>query len=219
MVAGALGATVLRNRLAAVLLVGVTGYGCGTIFAFHGAPDLALTQFLVETLTLVIFVLVLRTPARRGRSRPHMRRLPAAAGAAGAARSGPRSPVWPRSRWRRAPPRRSLGLLPDAAYDRGHGANIVNVILVDIRAWDTLGEISVLLVAATGVASLVFRHRRFGAAPRVPQAAGQPDIGQPDRPDRGRPPTARPSVTPPGCAAASTATRATGRWSSRSPPG
>jgi multicomponent Na+:H+ antiporter subunit A len=61
-------------------------------------------------------------------------------------------------------------LLPDAAYFRGHGANTVNVILVDIRAWDTLGEISVLLVAATGVASMVFRHRRFGAAPRVADA-------------------------------------------------
>jgi multicomponent Na+:H+ antiporter subunit A len=68
-------------------------------------------------------------------------------------------------------------LLPDAAYLRGHGANTVNVLLVDIRAWDTLGEISVLLVAATGVASLVFRHRRFGAAPRVADA-GQPDIGR-----------------------------------------
>ena len=68
-------------------------------------------------------------------------------------------------------------LLPDAAYYRGHGANTVNVLLVDIRAWDTLGEISVLLVAATGVASMVFRHRRFGAAPRVADA-GQPDIGQ-----------------------------------------
>ncbi|WP_338151087.1 hydrogen gas-evolving membrane-bound hydrogenase subunit E, partial [Mycobacterium marinum] len=60
-------------------------------------------------------------------------------------------------------------LLPDAAYYRGHGANTVNVLLVDIRAWDTLGEISVLLVAATGVASMVFRHRRFGSAPRVPK--------------------------------------------------
>ena len=68
-------------------------------------------------------------------------------------------------------------LLPDAAYYRGHGSNTVNVLLVDIRAWDTMGEISVLLVAATGVASMVFRHRRFGAAPRVADA-GQPDIGQ-----------------------------------------
>ena len=53
-------ATVLRNRLAAVLTVGFTGYGIAMIFALHGAPDLALTQFLVETLLLVVFVLVLR---------------------------------------------------------------------------------------------------------------------------------------------------------------
>lgn len=61
--------------------------------------------------------------------------------------------------------------LPKAAYELGNGANAVNVLLVDIRAWDTLGEVSVLLVAATGVASMVFRHRRFGAAPRVADAA------------------------------------------------
>lgn len=168
--AAALGAMVMRNRLAAVLLVGVTGYGCGAIFAFHGAPDLALTQFLVETLTLVIFVLVLRTlPAEADRT--HIRRyrwpravLALAVGAtittlaayAMAARTG--TPI--------------ATLIPDAAYFRGHGANAVNVLLVDIRAWDTMGEIMVLLVAATGVASMVFRHRRFGAPPRVS------DVGQ-----------------------------------------
>ena len=45
---------------------------------------------------------------------------------------------------------------PEQAYDFGHGQNVVNVTLVDIRAWDTLGEISVLVAAATGIASLVF---------------------------------------------------------------
>ena len=173
--AAALGATMMRNRLAAVLLVGVTGYGCGAIFAFHGAPDLALTQFLVETLMLVIFVLVLRTlPAEADRTHINRFRLARAALAiavgatvttlaayAMAARTG--TPI--------------AELLPDAAYFRGHGANTVNVLLVDIRAWDTMGEIMVLLVAATGVASMVFRHQRFGAAPRVSDA-GQPDIGR-----------------------------------------
>ncbi|OBK70715.1 Na+/H+ antiporter subunit A [Mycobacterium sp. 1274761.0] len=165
--AAALGAAVIRNRLSSVLLVGVTGYGCGVIFALHGAPDLALTQFLVETLTLVVFVLVLRTLPAESSSNMRKHRLPRAALAlavgasvttltafAMAARSG--VPI--------------AALLPDAAYHRGHGANTVNVLLVDIRAWDTLGEICVLLVAATGVASMVFRHRRFGAAPRVVDA-------------------------------------------------
>ncbi|MBX7434781.1 Na+/H+ antiporter subunit A [Mycobacterium sp. Y57] len=175
MLAAALGATVMRNRLAAVLLVGVTGYGCGAIFAFHGAPDLALTQFLVETLTLVVFVLVLRTlPAQTSAADIRRLRLPRAvlalavgatvttlAAFAMAARTG----------------RPIAELLPEAAYLRGHGYNTVNVLLVDIRAWDTMGEVAVLLVAATGVASMVFRNRRFGAAPRVSDA-GQPDIGR-----------------------------------------
>ncbi len=170
--AAALGATVMRNRLAAVLLVGVTGYGCGTIFAFHGAPDLALTQFLVETLTLVIFVLVLRTlPAETDRVHIRRYRLPRAALALAVGATVTTLAVYAMAARTGTP---IAELLPDAAYFRGHGANTVNVLLVDIRAWDTMGEISVLLVAATGVASMVFRHRRFGAAPRVADA-GQSD--------------------------------------------
>ncbi|MGW0245928.1 Na+/H+ antiporter subunit A [Nocardia goodfellowii] len=165
MAAMALAATVLRNRLASVLVVGVTGYGCGVLFALHGAPDLALTQFLVETLTLVIFVLVLRAfPAeiedsRTAAYRPHRAVFAVFAGvtvavlAAFATAARGTEPIW--------------RLIPDAAYQFGGGKNAVNVLLVDIRAWDTLGEISVLIVAATGVASLVFRTRPFGSAPRA----------------------------------------------------
>ena len=174
--AAALGAAVMRNRLAAVLLVGVTGYGCGVIFAFHGAPDLALTQFLVETLLLVIFVLVLRTlPAEADRVNINRARLPRAALALAVGAAVTALAVFAMAARDTRP---IAELLPEAAYYRGYGANAVNVLLVDIRAWDTMGEISVLVVAATGVASMVFRHRRFGAAPRVRQAAaGQPDIG------------------------------------------
>jgi multicomponent Na+:H+ antiporter subunit A len=175
MLAAALGATVMRNRLATVLLIGVTGYGCGVIFAFHGAPDLALTQFLVETLTLVIFVLVLRTlPAEADEENIKRLRLPRAVLALAVGATVTTLAVYAMAARTGTP---IASLLPDAAYFRGHGANTVNVLLVDIRAWDTLGEVSVLLVAATGVASMVFRHRRFGAAPRVSDV-GQPDIGQ-----------------------------------------
>lgn len=179
--AAALAATVMRNRLAAVLVVGVTGYGCGVVFVFHGAPDLALTQFLVETLTLVIFVLVLRTlPAEAERATVQRNRLPRAALALAVGATVTGLAVFAMAA-RTATP--IAELLPDAAYYRGHGANTVNVLLVDIRAWDTMGEISVLLVAATGVASMVFRNRRFGAAPRVADA-GQPDIGRIPSPSR-----------------------------------
>lgn len=169
MVAAAVAATMLRNRLAATLVVGVTGYGCGMLFALYGAPDLALTQFLVETLTLVIFVLVLRKlpaepePRHATGFKPLRALIGLALGTsivvigmfAAAARS--EQPV-------------SIHI-PEVAYKFGNGANAVNVLLVDTRAWDTLGEVSVLIAAATGVASLVFRNRRFGAAPRVSDAA------------------------------------------------
>jgi multicomponent Na+:H+ antiporter subunit A len=176
MLGAALGATVMRNRLASVLLIGITGYGCGVIFALHGAPDLALTQFLVETLTLVIFVLVLRKmpaeiPDVVGFKAPRAL-LGLLVGATVAGLAGLTMNA------RSAAPISQL--MPDAAYRYGGGKNVVNVLLVDIRAWDTLGETSVLVVAATGVASLVFRHRRFGVVPRVADA---PDIDLPNQVD------------------------------------
>ncbi|MGC4962877.1 Na+/H+ antiporter subunit A [Gordonia sp. DT101] len=186
----AVAAVVLRNRLAATLVVGLTGYGAGMLFALYGAPDLALTQFLVETLTLVIFVLVLRKlpaepePRHATGFKPLRALIGVAFGAslviiglfAAAARSEQPLHVD----------------IPAAAYEFGHGANAVNVLLVDVRAWDTLGEICVLIVAATGVASMVFRNRRFGAAPRVADAArlqagiNGEDVDDPIPPDRTR---------------------------------
>ena len=166
MTVAALAATVLRNRLAAVLCVSVTGYGVAVIFAFHGAPDLALTQALVETLMMVVFVLVLRTMPSEVRFSAGFHRTRAwLAGGVGllivvvgayAINARRRPPV--------------SEVFPDLAYKLGNGANAVNVTLVDIRAWDTLGEVTVLLVSATGVASLVFRNRRYGSGPRLVDA-------------------------------------------------
>ena len=53
-------AAVARRRFAAALCLGVTGYGMAGLFVLQGAPDLALTQITVETLTVVVFVVVLR---------------------------------------------------------------------------------------------------------------------------------------------------------------
>jgi multicomponent Na+:H+ antiporter subunit A len=161
----AVAVTRASRRFAAVVTVGVVGYAVGVVFATHGAPDLALTQILVESITLVAFVLVLRRlPARIGdmHGSSHRRLRAALAVAVGlvmmgvtavatAARSGtPVSALW-----------------PGPALDFGGGRNLVNVALVDIRAWDTIGEISVLMVAATGVASLIFIRHRTGSAPRM----------------------------------------------------
>ncbi|SHG97398.1 hydrogen gas-evolving membrane-bound hydrogenase subunit E [Streptoalloteichus hindustanus] len=147
-----------RHRLSAVLLTGVVGYGVAGLFVAHGAPDLALTQFLVETLVLVVFALVLRrmpvrfTPLRRG-WRLHWPRWLAAGGVglmvgafalrAAAARDQPAI---------------SHAYLDHAEQAGAH--NVVSAVLVDFRALDTLGEIGVLAVAAVGVASLVVGARR-----------------------------------------------------------
>ncbi len=157
--AAAVAATRSRRRLRAALLVGVTGYGVGVLFLLHGAPDLALTQVLVETVSIVLFVLVLRRlPSRFWDTPPGLGRwvrgaLGVGVGVTVVALALTAAAV------RTAPPA-STGMA-EAAYDFGGGKNVVNVILVDIRAWDTMGELSVLVVAATGVASLVFLRERI----------------------------------------------------------
>lgn len=149
-----------RRRLKAVILAGVSGYGVGALFLLHGAPDLALTQVLVETITLVVFVLVLRRLPAYFSVRPlaASRWVRLAIGAAVGLTVGALALVIPNARVH-APVSVDY---PEEAYVYGGGKNIVNVTLVDIRAWDTMGEISVLLVAATGVASLIFLSRRSG---------------------------------------------------------
>lgn len=154
-----------RRRLRAVILVGVTGYGTAMLFILHGAPDLALTQIVVETTSLVIFVLVLRRLPAYFTDRPlsPRRYLRMALGAGVGIAVGLIMLVTTGSRT--ATP--VSAPYPKEAVEFGGGHNIVNVILVDIRAWDTLGEISVLVAAATGVASLLFLDTRMSGIRRV----------------------------------------------------
>jgi multicomponent Na+:H+ antiporter subunit A len=146
------------RRLTAMILVGVAGYGTALLFILHGAPDLALTQFLVETVTIVMFVLVLRRLPEKFSERPirSSRRGRIGLGiAVGAVTAGM---AYVAAGGRQAVP---ISVdFPDEAVSYGGGKNVVNVTLVDIRAWDTMGEIAVLVVAATGVASLIFRRSR-----------------------------------------------------------
>ncbi|TFC96236.1 MULTISPECIES: Na+/H+ antiporter subunit A [Cryobacterium] len=153
------------ERITAVLLAGVTGYGLVALFAFHGAPDLALTQALVETITIVVFVLVLRRLPQKiaQHNRPMHRRRRAVIGVLVGTVMGVIGVIALGAR--QAP---SIAAeLPRLAVEEGHGRNIVNVMLVDIRAWDTMGEISVLIVVATGVASLLFVSGRNAVVPRL----------------------------------------------------
>ncbi|MFK4836525.1 Na+/H+ antiporter subunit A [Microbacterium sp. ZW T2_14] len=158
MIAAGLIAIRARKRYTGVVLVSVTGLGMVLLFATSGAPDLALTQILVETVTLVAFALVLRRiPSRLGEHNASV--WPVARAVLGAAvgitmalvaivATGARveKPISER--------------FPELAYELGHGKNVVNVALVDLRGWDTMGELSVLILAATGVASLVFVTHR-----------------------------------------------------------
>ncbi|MDP2113371.1 MAG: DUF4040 domain-containing protein [Bacteroidota bacterium] len=144
-----------RSRLSAILAMGVVGYAVAILYLMYGAIDLAITQFLAETVIMVLFVMVILylpkfavLSTRNSRIRDWIISL-------------------------------SIGTLvtfvvlharfinlyePISVYfiknslTMAHGRNIVNVILVDFRALDTLGEITVLTLAAMGVYSL-FRFK------------------------------------------------------------
>lgn len=181
------------HRLAALSLVGGVGITVSLAFLWLSAPDLALTQLMVETITTVLILLGLRwlppritprelniTPSRRARLRRARDMVVAiCAGLAMALVSyvallrGP-----------------STGGISDffltRALSEGGGSNVVNVLLVDFRSIDTLGEIAVLAIVALTVYALL---RRFRPAPEslpipaqqtnsVDPAAGQTPIQQ-----------------------------------------
>ncbi|WP_051933379.1 hydrogen gas-evolving membrane-bound hydrogenase subunit E [Massilia sp. BSC265] len=154
---GALLAARARDTLQCLLGAGGVGAGSAMVFLFRGAPDLALTQLAVES----VFVVVAAVALRR-----HRQRL----GSAGRR---------PARAWR-AGTALAFGLLLGAAllalsgrpFDsamsdyflahsvpQAHGHNVVNVILVDFRALDTLGEIAVVMLAALAAWPLARRLR------------------------------------------------------------
>ncbi|WP_309127201.1 Na+/H+ antiporter subunit A [Microbacterium sp.] len=158
MAAAAVVAVRARKRYTGVVLVSVTGLGMVVLFATSGAPDLALTQILVETVTLVTFALVLRRlPSRMGEHNASVGRAPRAVLAVGVGLAMALIAIVATQARMFDPISTDF---TDLAYDLGHGKNVVNVALVDLRGWDTMGELSVLVLAATGVASLVFVTHR-----------------------------------------------------------
>ena len=156
--AGSLLCAFARNRFFAVAALGVVGVGTAVMFLLFGAPDLALTQLLVDTLTVVLFVLVfyhLPGPMLQAHRSVLVRD-----GAIALALGGMMTILL-------------LGVAhPDRAetvseffaarsYVDAFGRNVVNVILVDFRVLDTLGEIVVLAAAALGAFALLkLRGRR-----------------------------------------------------------
>jgi len=149
---GAIYAVASRSRISAILALGVVGFGIGLIYLFYGAVDLAITQFLVETLVMVIFVLVIyHLPMfavlsdKRTRLRDGI--IAAVVGIF-------TTLIVLKARFVNLSEPISEFFVANS-LDLAHGRNIVNVILVDFRAMDTLGEITVLALAAAGVVALL----------------------------------------------------------------
>ncbi|MGI5291504.1 Na+/H+ antiporter subunit A [Nonomuraea polychroma] len=154
-IAAAVLALYARAYIFLAVVVGFTGYGTALLFLAHGSPDLALTQFLAETVSLVVFALVLRRlpiepvkgrlamPFRAGIGLGVGVVVTGAAVLAMAARST-----------------QPVGALMEAAAEQAGIRNVVSALIVDIRAWDTMGESTVLVVLTLGLTSMVFLRRR-----------------------------------------------------------
>jgi multicomponent Na+:H+ antiporter subunit A len=145
-------AVISNSRISAILALGIVGYGIGLIYLFFGAVDLAITQFLVETLIMVLFILVIEylpvfaaLSVRRSRRRDAI--IATVVGVFVTI-------VVLEARFINISEPISHFFI-DNSLTKAFGRNIVNVILVDFRALDTLGEITVLALAASGVVALV----------------------------------------------------------------
>ncbi|MFT3721739.1 monovalent cation/H+ antiporter subunit A [Pseudorhodoferax sp.] len=175
------------HRLASLMLASGAGLTCCLTFIWFSAPDLALTQLVVEAVTTVLILLGLRWLPMRSKKAAQSARervLPWARRArdlvvAAAAGCGMAALAW-LVMTRRFPQSISPFFL-DRALTEGGGTNVVNVMLVDFRAFDTFGEITVLGIVALTVYALL---RRFRPAPESmalpPQQLAQSDDGSSD---------------------------------------
>lgn len=159
-VAGSILALSIHNRLAFALASGLVGYGSAALFLFAGAPDLAFTQFSVETVLGVVIAAVLvimQLAGKRDKMRDRNTRwghlLLAAVSATAitalmlAVLAQPFNPVL-------------AEYFGEVSVPLAHGRNVVNVILVDFRAFDTLGEGSVVFLALLSALPLLLVARR-----------------------------------------------------------
>ncbi|NYF36179.1 monovalent cation/H+ antiporter subunit A [Stenotrophomonas sp. JAI102] len=157
MMACALGALfVYRQRLLAVLVVGGVGLLVSLTFVFLSAPDLALTQLLVEMVTLVLMLLGMnylpsQSPPEKSVWRKRRDAVIAIVAGGGLAAMAYTAMT--------LPPNTMAGELLARALPEAYGQNVVNVILVDFRGFDTFGEITVFGIAALVVHAMLRRSR------------------------------------------------------------
>jgi len=156
--AGAILTAFTRSRMTAIAALGVVGIGVALIFIMFSAPDVAITQLLVETLVVVLVAVAMLKLPRLGLARDRRRRPLHAALAVtvGALTTGILVAVL-----QNPLDRRLTDYFEAASWPEAFGRNIVNVILVDFRALDTFGEIAVVVVAALAAYALL-RGTRYG---------------------------------------------------------
>ena len=152
MIVAACGACIAKTMIQRILALGIVGFGIGLLYIFYSAPDLALTQFAIETLTVVLFSSLLKNlPELRTLSNPIRRArdlfISVSIGCVITAF------LISISKYKELHPLSDF--FAAASYLQAHGKNVVNVIIVDFRAFDTLGEIVVLAIAAMAVFALL----------------------------------------------------------------
>ena len=158
LVVSATAVAIVRRRFAAVLLLGSVGYAMALVFAVQGAPDLAFTQFAVETLSIVVFMLVIRKLPER--FQPSQFRASSVVRLAVSGLVGVGVFLLAMATSEGSADRSVSEEIVARAEPDGGGKNVVNVILVDVRGLDTLGEITVLAASAVGVVALARVGRR-----------------------------------------------------------
>jgi len=196
MLLAALIAVETKDLLSSVIAVGAAGFALSVVDLLLGAPDLAITQVVVETIALVLLIRVVLT--RRDTSSTVGRdvlRTGAALLAAGVVlvvvfvavggAIGQRKPddwgvmpafgepVMSRAKGAKVPPGVGADYLAGAAKETG-AANVVTAVLLDFRAYDTLGEATVIFVSILGVYAIlrrVGRRKKEDADPPSPEGA------------------------------------------------
>jgi multicomponent K+:H+ antiporter subunit A len=177
------------HRLAALILLGGSGLVTCVTFVWFSAPDLGLTQLLVEVVTIVLLLLGLRWLPKRfeisGASGPEVittTRHIVDLGIAVMAGAGMAALAF--GVMTRTPPDLLAQHFLERAYTDGGGTNVVNVILVDFRGFDTLGEITVLGAVALATFALLRRFRPASDSVDIPEQQRDQSAYEIARPDR-----------------------------------
>lgn len=157
--AGLAGALLARNRVTLLIFMSLVGFATTLVFVVMSAPDLALTQLLIETITVILFLSVFRYLPRMRR----YERRGAVLGLDAAIATSVGLGVFATLLAVQTPiAERISSFFLETSKTLGGGYNVVNVILVDFRGYDTIGEITVLAVVVVAVVALL----RLRAQPR-----------------------------------------------------